>query len=119
MAKIKTEQQQNGEPIVMEFEVEEGDMKGLHTIVFDDYSEQWAEFILANRNNSTGAPVHDYDIVIGPIANDRVGVQLWKYENQLIDMPTLVSKLKYMKGLTVQYFFGTEKAVAILKRVRR
>ena len=118
MAKIKTEQQQEGEPIVMEFEMEDGGMKDLHTLVFDDYSEQWAEFILANRNNSTGAPVHDYDMVIGPIANDRVGVQLWKYENQLIDMPTLVSKLKYMKGPTVQYFFGTEKALAILKRVR-
>ncbi len=118
MAKIKTEQQQAGEPVVMEFDVEEGDIKDLHTLVFDDYSEQWAEFILANRNNSTGAPVYDYDIVIGPIANDRVGVQLWKYENRLIDMPTLVSKLKYMKGLTVQYFFGTEKALAILKRVR-
>ena len=118
MAKIKTEQQHAGEPVVMEFDVEEGDIKDLHTLVFDDYSEQWAEFILANRNNSTGAPVHDYDIVIGPIANDRVGVQLWKYENRLIDMPTLVSKLKYMKGLTVQYFFGTEKALAILKRVR-
>lgn len=84
MAKIKTEQQQDGEPIVMEFDVEEGDIKDLNTLVFDDYSEQWAEFILANRNNSTGAPVHDYDIVIGPIANDRVGVQLWKYENQLM-----------------------------------
>ncbi len=118
MAKIKMEQQQEGEPVVMEFEVEEENMNDLHTLVFDDYSEQWAEFILANRNNSTGAPVHDYDIVIGPIANDRVGVQLWKYENQLIDMSTLVSKLKYMKGLTVQYFFGTEKALVILKRVR-
>lgn len=47
MAKIKAEQQQEGEPIVMEFEVEEGDMKDLHTLVFDDYSEQWAEFMLA------------------------------------------------------------------------
>lgn len=79
MAKIKTEQQQEGEPIVMEFEMEDGGMKDLHTLVFDDYSEQWAEFILANRNNSTGAPVHDYDMVIGPIANDRVGLQLPAY----------------------------------------
>lgn len=109
MAKIKMEQQQEGEPVVMEFEVEEENMNDLHTLVFDDYSEQWAEFILANRNNSTGAPVHDYDIVIGPIANNRVGVQLWKYENQLIDMSTLVSKLKYMKGLTVQYSSSDEK----------
>lgn len=118
MANIKTEQLQEGEPTVMEFEVEVRDIRSLHTLVFDDYSENWAKFILANRNNSAGTPVHNHDIVIGPIANDRVGVQLWKYENQLIDMPTLVRKLKYMKGLTTQYFFGTETALSILKRVK-
>jgi hypothetical protein len=37
-----------------------------------------AKFILLNRNNASRQPAHDYDIVIGPIANDRVGVQLWK-----------------------------------------
>ena len=109
---------EEGEPTVMEFEVEARDIWSLHTLVFDDYSENWAEFILANRNNSAGTPIHNYDIVIGPIANDRVGVQLWKFENQLIDMPTLVRKLKYMKGLTIQYFFGTETALSILKRVK-
>ena len=40
------------------------------------------------------------------------------YENQLIDLPTLVRKLKYMKGMTIQYFFGTEKAVSLLKQVK-
>ncbi len=117
MARIKVEQQQQGTPLVMEFEVDEDTMNALHLLRFDDYSEQWAEFILANRNNSTDHPIHDYDIVIGPIADDRVGLQLWKYESQLIDLPTLVSKLKYMKGMTVQYFFGTEKALTLLIRV--
>ncbi len=117
MAHIKVEQQQRGEPMVMEFDVDEDAMNVLRLLRFDDYSEQWAEFILANRNSGTGRPVHDYDIVIGPIADDRVGLQLWKYESQLIDLPTLVSKLKYMKGMTIQYFFGTERALALLKRV--
>ncbi len=116
MARIKVEQQQQGTPLVIEFDVDEEAMNALRLLRFDDYSEQWAEFILANRNNSTGRPAHDYDIVIGPIADDRVGLQLWKYENQLIDLPTLVGKLKYMKGMTMQYFFGTEKALALLKR---
>jgi len=118
MAHIKVEQQQVGSPIVIEFEIDEEEMNTLHLLRFDDYSEQWAKFILANRNNNTGVPVHDYDIVIGPIANDRVGLQLWRYESQLIDLPTLVSKLKYMKGVTIQYFFGTEKALSLLKRVK-
>lgn len=118
MAHIKVEQQQ-GTPQVMEFDVDETAMQSLRLLRFDDYSEQWAEFILANRNNPTGQSVHDYDIVIGPIANDRVGLQLWKYENQLIDLQTLVRKLRYMKGMTVQYFFGTSKAITLLKRVEK
>ena len=80
-------------------------------------SEEWAKFILLNRNNSTDLPAHEYDVVIGPIANDRVGVQLWKYENRSIDLPTLVRNLQYMKGVTIQYFFSTERAIKLLQRL--
>lgn len=118
MANIKTEQLQEGQPLVMFFEVDESDINALHTLLVEDYNEQWVEFILANRSNDTDKPIHDYDIVIGPIADDRVGVQLWKYENQLIDLSTLVSNLKYMKDMTIQYYFGTEKSLSILKRIR-
>lgn len=118
MARIKTEQRQEGTPIVMEYEVSESEMNALRVLQFKDYDEAWAKFILANRNNPADLPVHDYDIVIGPIANDRVGVQLWRYESQLIDLPTLINRLKYMKGMTIQYYFGTSKAVSILKRIR-
>lgn len=76
-----------------------------------------AQFILANRNNPTPECVHTYDVVIGPIADDRVGVQLWRYDNRMIDLPTLVRNLKYMKGVTIQYFFGTESAIKQLKRI--
>lgn len=117
MAKIKYSQQETGEPIVMTFEVDELEMNNLRVLRFDGYNEEWAMFILANRNNATGGSAHDYDIVYGPIADDKVGAQLWRYETQLIDLPTLVEKLKYMKGVTFQYFFGTEKAISILKRI--
>lgn len=118
MAQIKTEQLQEGEPVVLEYEVDEINIQKLKILRFEGYSEEWAEFILANRSNVTDKSIHQYDIVIGPIADDRVGVQLWKYENQLIDLPTLVKKLKYMKGMTIQYFFGTEKAISLLNRVK-
>lgn len=62
-------------------------------------------------------PAHDYDVVIGPIADDRVGLQLWKYESKIIDLHTLTENLRYMKGITIQYFFGTEKAVGALKQI--
>ena len=108
---------ETGTPQVQEYSIDENEMQNLKCLVFDDYTEEWAKFILLNRKNASPNPAHNYDIVIGPIANDRVGVQLWKYESQLIDLPTLVKRLKYMKGITIQYFFGTERAIQLLKRL--
>jgi hypothetical protein len=34
-----------------------------------------------------------------------------------IDLPTLVNNLRHMKGITYQYFFGTEKAIKLLKKL--
>lgn len=117
MAKTKVEQLETGTPIVLAYEVDEQQMAKLKIQRYNEYSEDWAKFILLNRRNSTPKPVHDYDIVIGPIANDRVGVQLWKYETQSIDLPTLVRNLQHMKGITFQYFFGTEQAIKLLRRL--
>ena len=117
MADIKVEQMETGMPLVQEYSINEIEMNSLKCMTFDDYTEEWAKFILLNRNNPSAVPAHDYDIVIGPIADDKVGVQLWKYESQLIDLPTLIKRLKYMKGITFQYFFGTERAIKLLKRI--
>ncbi len=117
MAKIKVEQLESGVPTVLTYEVDDEAMAELRVLRFDDYSEEWANFILLNRNNASPEPAHDYDIVIGPIANDRVGVQLWKFENGTIDLPTLVHNLRNMNGITFQYYFGTERAIKILKRL--
>ena len=34
-----------------------------------------------------------------------------------IDLPTLLHNLRNMRGITFQYFFGTERAIKILKRL--
>ena len=117
MAKIKVEQLESGEPIVLEFEVDETQIAQLKVLQFHEYSEEWAKFILLNRKNDKSLPAHDYDIVFGPIADDRVGVQLWKYETQSIDLATLVRNLQHMKGITFQYFFRTENAIKLLKKI--
>ena len=80
MAQMKVEQLETGCPIVQSYLVEDGTLDALHVLRFDGYSEEWAKFILLNRNNSTDKPVHKYDMAIGSIVNDRVGVQLWRYE---------------------------------------
>ena len=118
MAQIKVAQLATGTPTIIKYEFDEQNLINgdLSVKRFTEYSEEWAQFILANRNNPTHKCVHNYDIVIGPIADDRVGVQLWRYDNQLIDLLTLVKNLKYMKGITIQYYFGTENAIKQLKK---
>lgn len=117
MARTKVDQMEFGSPTVLTFEIDEESMNTLKVLRFDGYTEEWAKFILLNRNNASTKAAHDYDIVIGPIANDRVGVQLWRYETQSIDLQTLVQRLKYVKGLTIQYFFGSERAIKLLRRL--
>ena len=42
-------------------------------------SVEWLLFVDANRDRKSQQPVHDYDIVIGPIADDGVVLQLTNY----------------------------------------
>lgn len=51
MAKVKCEQLSSGTPIVMTFEIKEDDLASLKVLRFDDYTEEWAKFILLNRNS--------------------------------------------------------------------
>jgi hypothetical protein len=53
----------------------------------------------------------------GPIADDGVTYQLRRYEGGVISLARLVEELKYSKGITFQYFFGTERALQQLKRL--
>lgn len=89
----------------------------LKVLEFEGYTQEWADFIFLNRNNKNVKQAHDYDIVYGPIANDRVGVQIGKYEAGDISFEQFLENLKYMKGITFQYFFGTERAIEKLKKV--
>ena len=103
-----------GEPIITKFEFDESVMAtgALQIKVFMEYSEEWADFVFANRE---GGEVEKFDIVYGPIANDKVGLQIRKLKDGAIDKSEFLNKLKYMKGITYQYYFGTEAAIKYLK----
>ena len=118
MAFQKVSQTQEGKAEVTEFLFDEAMMQSpdLHVLTYPDYSEEWALFVLKNRNKNVPHPVHDYDIVYGPIADDGVTYQLRRYEGGVISLPRLVEELKYAKGITFQYFFGTERALKLLTK---
>lgn len=105
-----------GKPFVSKFEFDTSLMHNsdLRIKIFKEYSEEWADFVFANRE---GTDVEHYDIVYGPIANDKVGLQIRKLKDGSIDKTEFLNRLKYMKGITFQYYFGTEKAIKHLKRL--
>ena len=105
--------------IVQSYHTEDSilDDDSLKIKIFKEYTQEWAEFILANRNNNSEVPVHDYDIVYGPIANDKVGMQIRKYKDGSINFEEFLHRLQYMKGITFQYFFGTDKAINKLRKL--
>ena len=70
-----------------------------------------------NRKNVSEIPAHPYDIVVGPIANDTVGVQIRRFIMGYISIERLIEELKYRGNHSVQYFFGTEAAIHLLNKV--
>lgn len=109
----------NGNPIVLQYEFDESLLYDgeLSFSKYEEYSREWAEFVLKNRVNMSDVNIHTYDVVYGPIANDKIGVQIRNLIEQNIDMDIFLKRLKYMQGITFQYFFGTEKAISRLVRV--
>ena len=119
LAERKTEQLGIGIPTLNAYDFDTSCLNNneLHVLEFQNYSKELAEFVLMNRRNRTREPLHHYDIVIGPIANDAVGYQIRRFVSGLIDMDKFLDELKYMKGRTMQYFFGTEKAISYLSKI--
>lgn len=93
------------------YEFDEIKMQELKCLVFPEPSKEWADFVMANRTQK--GFTHDYDIVYGPVANDRVYLQFGLYESGAIGIETLIRELKTYK-LVDQYLFLAKKALATL-----
>ena len=108
-----------GQPSVTEYEFDEQLMTSgeLRVLRFEEYSEEWADFIFANRERRKPSFKHDYDIVYGPIANDNVGEQVALFKGGYISKERFLRKLKNMRGITYQYAFCSEAAISKLKKL--
>lgn len=119
MAVRTSQRMMEGKPVLNVYWFDDNILKTgsqLSVKVFCDYSVKWAEFVLKNRRNFDEAPVHSYDIVVGPIADDTVGLQMRRFIQGYISMERMIEELKYHKP-AVQYFFGTERAIGCLKKI--
>ncbi len=115
-----------GNPVVTVFEIPNDltDKPDLRCLVFDEKpSVPWAIFIKNNRDKNfkdIASPEcnldNKYDVVVGPVANDTVGLLLRQFSRGMIDEEYLKREFDFGK-LTNQYTFHTKKALSYLKKV--
>ena len=75
---------------------------------FETPTEEWVDFVMRNRTEKGFE--HSFDIVYGPVANDRVYAAFALYESNLLDKEGLIRELRAYE-LVDQFLFHTEQSV--------
>ena len=83
---------------------------------FDGLTKEWLEFIRKNRIE--GGTQHNYDVVIGPVADDNTMETVQLYIANILTADEAVERLRYSK-VNNQVSFHTDKAIKYLKFLRR
>ena len=71
----------------------------------------WLRFVMKNRRG--GNPEHGYDLVTGPVANDRVYTVISTYEAGFIDEQSAIARMETYR-LANQFLFHTRDALQTL-----
>lgn len=113
----------NAKGIIYTYHTNNSVLKDLKVKVFDTADLEWLEFILKCRSNKYTP--HDYDIVVGPTADDSTAICINNYREGLYGNPdsiksksVLLSNLE-VYNLGIQVFIGTEKGLSILNQTNR
>jgi hypothetical protein len=101
-----------------EYEFDLRNKENLDVKEFKNADKEWMRFVVQNR--ASGTQIHNYDMVIGPTANDntRVAIRAFfagAYGDIQSDnaMDTLISLIEPDR-LPSQFYFGSQKAAAML-----
>jgi hypothetical protein len=106
-----------------EYQLNFDNMTGLTVKELTEADREWGRFITLNRSRK-GVP-HDYDIVIGPTANDSTYPSIQFYltgglgevgSDTAIDE---LLKLLLPFKLSARYFFATQRAIDCLTIIRK
>lgn len=107
-----------GEAVVLHLDYRDAFPSDLHIKRFHVPSREWALFVRANRRDYVEAEDHNrdcrYDVVIGPIANDKLSLQFRLFDKGLITLDAFVDALQF-KDIYFQYSFHTQRAISHLR----
>lgn len=114
-AELTVKRRETGKATVSVFDFDENSVSDLKILHFTQAQKEWLEYVTMNRKNQTISN-DDYDIVIGPVANDRTMPVISLYFAEIYDIEETIKRLMPQK-LCDQYTFRTEKAIKKLKFV--
>ena len=100
---------------VNEYELDLAQLPSFKCLLFDAPTDEWIDFVMNNRLNKDF--VHDYDVVYGPVANDRVYACFALYEGGVMNKQNLLAELRTY-DLVDQYLFHTERALPLLTFIK-
>ena len=83
---------------------------------FEIYNEEWLDFVIENRNPF--GKKHEYDIVEGPVANDKVQNRISLYLDGVITKTDFLEELKWHED-THQICFCSLKSLITLQQANR
>jgi hypothetical protein len=89
---------------------------GLKVLRFEDYTEEWLDFVVLNRDPDSPVPAHDYDIVEGPVSDDKVTRRINVYLAGGIAKTDFLEELKFRYHASHQIAFCTVESLQMLKR---
>jgi len=107
--KVYNRRKKEGAPIISIYEFNEK-ISELNVLNFDSPSEKWLDFVVYNRKFGRK---EDYDLIIGPVANDDVFSVIALYESGNLTKEDTIKRFK-IKNLYNQYLFCNEKALSNL-----
>jgi hypothetical protein len=106
----------NQKGIVTEFVFyESAFIDGVHNVLrFDRYDEKWLDFVTLNRRLDSPIPAHNYDIVEGPVADDRISKEIDNYIAGKISREKFLNMLR-REETTHQICFCTADSLLMLE----
>lgn len=109
-AKVIFKRRQAGQPIVNIYTFDDELAIALNVLQFKDANADWLEFVVNNRK---ALKVFDYDIVVGPVANDATLPVIDDYMDGRYTQEEAVRRL-LPQNLTDQYAFCSEVSLGYL-----
>lgn len=111
-AKLTTARRETGKQVITVYDFDQRALQILNIQIFDKADISWLKYTSSNRTNEFASD--DYDIVIGPVANDRTSPVIAAYFSGIYDEEETIKRLLPQR-LRDQYAFKTEAALKYLK----